>query len=81
MACVRCGLTAEAIVAGRDKPATWEDVDRADRAGFRRGYQFARADFRRRRRRKVFIAGSYWTLRRMEQSLLPSQADAEASRP
>jgi len=69
MFCSYCGLPAEAIAAGRDKPATWDDVDNAYKAGWAQGLQFARVEFRRTRRRKLIEVGAYLQLRYMKSKL------------
>lgn len=65
MVCKRCGITAEAVAAGRDKPPTWEDVDNAYVDGRNLGIEIGAADYEHRRRRKLIEVGYYLCLRNL----------------
>lgn len=67
--CTICGLTAEAIAQGRDKPATWQDVDDAFKLGWIEGWNMARGHFRHTRRRKLIQVGMYLQIRSMKKEL------------
>lgn len=69
MICDDCGITAEEIAAGRDKPATWEDVDEAYRDGQNIGIELGRLLYKQERRRKLIEVGSYLMLRRLNRQI------------
>jgi len=66
--CKRCGITAEAVHRGRDKPPTWYDVDAAYEDGRRVGIEIGAADYKQRRRLKLIEVGYYLCLRQLGQS-------------
>lgn len=63
--CIICGLTAEDIARGRDRPATWDDVDEAYEDGRRLGYEIGQASYKQKRRLKLIEVGYYLCLRRL----------------
>lgn len=69
MVCSTCNLTAEAIALGRDKPATWEDVDAAYKKGWADGWKSSFRNFRRTRRRKLISVGAYLQIRQMRKDV------------
>lgn len=67
--CELCGITAEAVAQGRDRPATWEDVEQEYQNGYRLGVEVGRADYKARRRDKLVEVGYYLCLRRLGDSI------------
>lgn len=62
--CVLCNATASEIAAGRDKPATWDDVDEAYERGVTFGCSFRRRELRLLRRR-AFLHGARFVIERL----------------
>jgi hypothetical protein len=75
MICVNCGLTAEAIAGGRDRPPTWEDVDEAYNDAYRLGIEIGMASYKYKRRKKLIEVGYYLCLRRLGQSVDKGKGD------
>lgn len=69
MSCTLCGITAEEVVAGRDKPATWDDVDEAYNDGRRVGVEIGKAVYKSKRRQKLIEVGYYLAMRNFRKSL------------
>lgn len=67
--CNDCGITAEEIAHGRDKPPTWEDVDNAYIDGRNLGVVIGALDYKKRRRKKLIEVGYYLCLRRLGESI------------
>lgn len=65
LVCTKCYLTAEAIAAGRDRPATWDDVNEAYNDGHRVGIEIGQLLYKQRRRDKLIEVGYYLCLRRL----------------
>ena len=65
MICVKCGITKEAVYAGRDRPPTWEDVDEAYRDGRRIGIELGQLLYKQARRLKLIEVGYWLALRRI----------------
>lgn len=69
LTCVICGISAEDVAQGRDRPPTWEDVDNAYIDGRNLGIEIGAADYKHRRRRKLVEVGYYLCLRELAKSI------------
>jgi hypothetical protein len=61
--CTKCYYTAAEIFAGRNRDATWEDVDKAYQDGRTMGILLGRLLYKKERRKKLVEVGYYLCLR------------------